>query len=409
MKASTPRRSALLAAGLLLPATLLVTLPAGAQVTVTAQQNMLRVDNRVAVPFVVTLTPTTGTAGRAAFGAVAASATADVRRPSNVEYRVSRLEPVSWTIPITAAPRCNSTGPRTDVRAEIARLRQQLATLSAAREDQAAEQAALATQIAAMEITMATDALNQKRYNAFAMEVRRQYFRDNPQGQAYAEQDFNEDVEDLVNSMMQLNKMFGAADDAKRSAIADEVRYLEPFATGADSALQKLNDEYARSAELARTGGSMLGLLVDRLGDEPVEFSTAVDVAGTARRTCTAAAGVEDWIEVAATPADPRTAALLGEIQFDRGGRHPVVFRRLKGTDRWIASFFWPPEAAKATAKARIGKRTITLASGLQPGRATLADTRAAAESNIRNVKKRYQTLKFRAEGGDGIKTFIIP
>ena len=39
----------------------------------------------------------------------------------------------------------------------------------------------------------------------------------------------------------------------------------------------------------------------------------------------------------------------------------------------------------------------------------TAGSTRAAAESNIKGVKKRYQTLKFRAEGGDGLKTIIIP
>ena len=380
---------------------------AGAQVTVTSRQGALHVDNRVAVPFVVVLTAKDGAAG-AVVGAVGAATTAEIRRPSGAEYQISRLEPVSWTIPITAAPRCAAAGPRADVRAEIARLRQHLATLSAAREQEAGEQAALATQIAQMEITMANEDRNQRRYNAFAMEVRRQYFRDNPNGQAYAEQDYNEDVEDFINSMAQLNKMFGAADDAKRSAIADEVRYLEPFALGADSALRQLGAEFARSRDQGRTGAGAMKLLARQLRDE-APTAPGVEIAGSARRTCAAPAGVEDWIEVEATPADPRTAVLIGEVQFDKGGRHDVVFRRLKGTERWIAALYWPPDAGSAKVKAQVDRRTVTVASELRPGRPTLAETRAAAESNIKSVKKRYQTLKFRAEGGDGLKTIIIP
>jgi hypothetical protein len=375
---------------------------------VVDQQSSLTVRSKLPVPVAVMIAPVNRSQSASTFVVVDASGSANVKKPGSGSYALSKMEPVSWTIASTQEPRCVANLSAQQVKASIANLRATLDRLSAQRDVETEQLAAIATQITATELDQEEDVRNFQRYNAFNMEVRRQYFRDNPYGQAYAEQDFNQDIEDTFNAFASLNRMFAAGDDSKRTAIYNEVKYLEPLAQGADGALTMLREEFARSAEQAKTGSGFMNMLVEKLESNKPTFATDIAVSGAAKRTCPKAAGIEDYVEVTARSQDPRLAIALGEVSFDKGGSQRTVFRKLKGSDRWIAPIYWPADASKSEVKLRAGNKWQKVAS-LQPGRPSMTETRKQAEKNIENVKKRYKTLKFRAEGGDGVKTIIVP
>lgn len=323
------------------------------------------------------------------------------------QYAAVALEPVSWVVGRNDAPVCQV--PRTD--AELKQRNREIeASLASLRREGARneeEQAALATAEANLRYEQRWDSVYTTRYNAWEMEWVKQF----PLvlGPAYEQRERERAKEDSYAALGQAVMVFAQADDAKRSAIWSEVNNLEPLVAASDSMLKVMNAELARSQSIARAGARGLELLAGAMGDERKNLDDAVTATEGARRACAGAAGIEDWIAFRGTPRDPRQAVVLGEAKFDRGGSHPVVFRRVKGTDRWVGAVYWPTDATRLAVEARIDGRDRVIARELTPGRASLVAMRDDAQRTAGRLKKRLRNLQFREEGGDGVKTMMIP
>lgn len=403
---SPARRALALAAVAALPAI------AGAQprtpLTVTDAGRDVELTSALPVPVVVTLaSPASRDAVRMA-ALVPAKGRATARKATaGQQYAAVALEPVSWVVGRNEAPLCQV--PRTDaelkqrnreIEARLADLRRE-----GARNEE--EQAALATAEANLRYEQRWDSVYTTRYNAWEMEWVKQF----PLvlGPAYEQRERERAKEDSYAALGQMVAVFSEADDAKRSAIWTEANNLEPLVAASDSMLKVMSAELTRSSTIARAGAQGLATLADAMADERRGFEDAVAGTETARRACAGAAGIEDWIVFRGTPRDPRQAVVLGEAKFDRGGSHPMVFRRVKGTDRWIGAVYWPTDATRLTVDARVDGRTRTIGRELTPDRPSLAAMREDARRGASRLKKRLRDLKFREEGGDGVKTIYVP
>ena len=413
MPPSTPRgsvawRACALAAGALAPA--LLGAQARSPLDVSDVGPSVELRSAMPVAVVVTMAATASRDAARIPVLVPARGTATVKKPAPAAtYSAAGLEPVSWLVPRSEAPRCSA--PRTDaqLRERTREIDARLADLRAVSAQSEAEQMALATEAAQLQIEQRWDSVYTLRYNAYDTEVRRQRLEMLPWDTSYEAQDRQNARDDAIASIVDANSMFTAADDAKRSAAGNEADQLKSIVDASDAMLKTMREDVERSSALARSGAQGLKLLADALAKVPAEFSAPLAVRGSASRLCAGAAGVEDWVVFTASPADARQAVVLGEVKFDRGGSHPVVFRRVKGSDRWTGAIHWPADAERATLRARVGGDWTTLAADLTPGRASLVRTREQAEASAARVKKKYKSARFREQGGDGVKTMVIP
>lgn len=381
------------------PRTPLVVTDAGRDVELTST---------LPIPVVVMLAaPASRDAVRMAAVVPARGRTTTRKGTAGHQYAAVALEPVSWLVGRNEAPLCQV--PRTDaelkqrnleIEASLASLRSE-----GARNEQ--EQAALATAEANLRYEQRWDSVYTTRYNAWEMEWVKQF----PLvlGAAYEQRERERAKEDSYAALGQMVAVFAEADDAKRSAIWSEANTVAPLVAASESMLKAMNAEIARSNAIAGAGARGLELLASALGAERKELDDAVTVSGAASRACAGAAGIEDWISFRGTPRDARQAVVLGEAKFDRGGSHPIVFRRVKGTDRWVGAVYWPTDATRLSVEARVDGRERVIARDLAPGRASLVAMRDDAGRSASRLKKRLRELNFREEGGDGVKTMMIP
>jgi hypothetical protein len=408
---SVPRLTAALAAGAIMLTAGLLPRPVAAQqagaLTLRDAPGSVVIGSALPVAVAVMLTDD-GTEGRHASVVVPARGTATLPRRATSTYRIVRMEPINWTVPIRNAPRCQGdTGARAE---HLAALRRDVARLTANTEEEAERRSTLATQIAQLEIDAERDRRNTERYNALAMEIRRQYFRDNPTGTAYEEQDRQQATEDFATTLAELNTVFAAGDDAKRGALDTEATHLRALAAQGDSALERLRVQFGRADEHARAGLAFLRLVSEQLQARPAGSGTQVRVTGPLRRSCSGAAGVEDYLELTAVPTDPRTNVILAEARFNGGVVQQTAFRRVEETDRWVATVFWPVRGEQVQVRVHTdGAGWQRVDGAVSPGRLSLENSRRETERAIAEVRRQASQARFRAEGGDGVKTIIIP
>lgn len=360
------------------------------------------------IPVVVTLAaPASRDAARVAVF-VPGSGSAKARKPApEQQYAPAEVEPVSWVVGRMQAPRCGA--PRGDVQlgqrareidAQLAQLRQE-----GARNE--VEQAALATEEMNLKFEQRWDSVYTNRYNAMEMI----WVKEFPLvvGEQYAARERERAREDAVEQLGEMVAVFAMADDAKRSAIYREESRVEEVSKAADEMLLSVRTELTRADAMARAGARAQSVLADALGDARGDLRDDVSLARGASRLCSGGAGIEDWISFQGTTSDPRQMVVLGRAKFDAGDAHPIVFRRVKGTDRWMGAVYWPVDATRLAVEARLGGTMRNIANDITPGRTSLGAMHRDAEKRAASLHRRLKNLKFRHEGGDGVKTIFVP
>jgi hypothetical protein len=377
----------------------------------TEEAKVVSVENTLSLPFVVMIAPRTGEA-RSLSAHLAAKASAVFRKDAQASYAIRRAVPISWTVPLSVAqaPQCQTGLSRDQVNASLAALRGELDKISMAGAE-ADRQISLASQIAQLEIDARRDARYTERFAQTKMEWRRQMQRDFPLivNEQYRKEDQRAEFDETVNQLLEMNELFVAADYKKRSILRDEADILKALVANADVARLAMRDGVAAAAEEAKAGSDFLALIAEHHQKVTPEFNTGVQIQSGVTRACKGAAGVEDFISFTATPSETRNAVVLAEVRFDKGGTQKTTFRRVGTTNRWMASVYWPAEANSLQVRVRSGKDWQNVDGSVSTGRLSLAETNKALEKNIEQLKKRYKTVKFRADGGDGVKTMIIP
>lgn len=339
---------------------------------------------------------------------VDAGGSTDVRARNRNPYVLARIEPLHPRVgaAASAALACDSrtVGRTLALRADS--LRSSLDRLKLEGTAAADQEIAAASALAQVELQQHLDELQLKSfmYHSFRATDTASDWQDT---QRRSSEDSQEQRDELIGQMAYTAFAHDEEVQAKLHVLDQQADAMQKVAEQADSAI-KLIDGMVRGATVEADGGraldevvrhEMLPLLAGNSG--------TLDDASQPTRVCPSAGMVSDWLQLHAT-ADRSRSIAFAEVRYDNGGSHQVPVRRIAGTDDWVIHLYWPIEAHRATVR-------LTDAAGhavsrhVELGHVSLRESADAAHKRLDDLKKKYRSTRFRAEGGDNIKTIIVP
>lgn len=109
----------------------------------------------------------------------------------------------------------------------------------------------------------------------------------------------------------------------------------------------------------------------------------------------------KDLVRIVAATGHRATGPMKILVDFDRGGKFQTMAIPSKDLRGWIATLYWPTEATSAEVKAHNGN-TWRSCGSIQTGRVSYTRLAKDIKKKAKDVKKRYQKLKWLSEGGSG-------
>lgn len=293
------------------------------------------------------------------------------------------------------------------------RTKAQLKELEISESGLGGEKIALAAEEAQLFLEQRNDERQTFRQDPLRMELERQAAEvDNSYAgamrrlQVQNERSRNQAFEDVADLAM----AYSMAAEAKIEVIERERDLYKPLYDHAKQALVFLRQDIKNFGAEVEAGVTFLNSTSQALQALPGAEGAEIAVQGEVRRLADGPSGLRDLVEIRAD-APPSLSVLLAEVQFDRGGTQKTFFRRMAGSDRWVARLYWPLAAASAqfSVQAPGGARRVRVGGRVSPGRPSMNDSFELAEKSMNAVIKKYKETSFRAEGADNIKTVPIP
>jgi hypothetical protein len=341
-------------------------------------------------------------------GVVDANGSTELRARGHSPYVLARIEPLHARVGTTA-----TAGMDCDTRA-VARtlplrgdsLRATLDHLNLEGTREAEEEIAVASQLAQAELQQHLDELQLKSFMYHSLREA-DTASDWSDVQRRNKEDSDQQRDQLIGQMAYTALAHDEELQAKLRVLDRQADAMQKVAEQADSAIQ-LVDGMARGAQVEAEGGRALDELVYReMSALHERGAVTLDDPGELARVCAEAATVSDWIRVHAS-ADRSRSIALAHVEYDNGGAHVAPLRRVAGSDEWVLHLYWPSSARRVTVR-------FTDAAGhslerrLDLGHQPLRQSVDAAHKRLEEIKKKYKNTRYRAEGGDQLKTIIVP
>jgi hypothetical protein len=217
-----------------------------------------------------------------------------------------------------------------------------------------------------------------------------------------------EKISELTSDIVDVALAWSEVNDVRLSNLLDDANTLEPVLTEARLALKIREDDFASSGILYRAGQEFVTAAARELDRIAGTVDTAMTLRGRVEQPCLTAGTVDDSLRI--TIERPTSSmALLAELSFDRGASQVTVLRRIESSEGWEGRMFWPLDATSAAVRVRLpGSKRWSSVSGRVTNRAPAGVVVAQARAAVRKIDKKLKDAKFRAVGGDNIKTIWI-
>lgn len=209
-----------------------------------------------------------------------------------------------------------------------------------------------------------------------------------------------------VGDIAKMVRGFAAAEERKVALLYKQTQNLKPVVKAAELGAQLQREQLETDRQYAAAGAKFLAEFVRALVADGNPADRAVLAPRALARSCQTPAVVEDWIRFD-LDADIHPL-LMGAVRFDRGGEHPVAFRRVHRTATWIGRVYWPADATRASVSVGTGPSAVD-AGTLTTGRPTLVSVAENVRKAAAIVRKKYKETNFRAAGADNVKTVPVP
>lgn len=268
----------------------------------------------------------------------------------------------------------------------------------------------LAQEQGAIELAQHLDEAKVRRNDPVAAELRREEFRD--ADPATRDKMIQEDNQARLDSMVETAVYYAAANgdvllqhDENAGAEAQQVGKMVEQRQGDLAALEAA---YAAANSRLAAGRDFTGHSAVAIAQAPgFQVPAQIPADMELGRVCGGAANDQDFIAIRSS-SDPGVSTFLGRAAFDHGGSEELVFHRVAGTSQWVATLYWPLESSKARVSLRVGKGLQQVGS-IEAGRPSVQQQFEAAKKAVGSLKSRKRNLDFGSNGGDEVKTTIVP
>lgn len=319
---------------------------------------------------------------------------------------VENLVPLDAAMPLPRPPTCSAGAG--SMRLTPSLVHEEMAVRAHADAANARDQEQLASARAAIELEQYFDEARTERSDPLRAELHSELVRDaSPQGAAQiARNDQQQQNQQVLADTLAMVVANGQAISAHSEAAVQEAQALHAMVESKAAYLVHLNAVYEATQAMVNAGRTLNDTSAARLHSAEALGRTQFEKVSNFGRVCSGAALNRDMLAVTADAPGP-LSVLLATAHFDHGGEEHLVFRRVRGTEQWIASIYWPLEAARATVRMDAAPRKPL--GEVNAGRRSVKDELASTHKALAPLKRAERSARYASEGGDEGKTVILP
>jgi hypothetical protein len=294
---------------------------------------------------------------------------------------------------------------------QIADLDRKLETLESSRTPEATARVRAVEALANLELEQKQDEKDTQRHDPLRIKLQESVDAMRRRTDPAAEINIRMDkIDELTSDIVDVAMAWSEVNDIRLSNIRDEATVLEPILEQAKLALRIREEDLASAGLLYRAGQDFLTAAASALDRNAIPSASAPALRGRVEQPCAVAGMVDDTVRITLDQPAASTA-LIAELSFDRGKTQTAVLRRVDSTASWEGRMFWPPDAGRATVRARApgSKNWSNITGRVASNRAPIAVAAEKARAEAKKIEKKLKNAHFRAVGGDNIKTIWVP
>lgn len=219
----------------------------------------------------------------------------------------------------------------------------------------------------------------------------------------------NDNAEAVASAATDLGEVWSQKNSARLADLQNQAAAISQLLTKVQDSQRAAQLRYQRAGLESSAGANFLQSEFDAFAktNKPADFRPGNP--SPIAKVCSRPSDLEDFVSMT-VPAPDAVSVLLGKASFDKGAEQSIVFRRVKGTNQWVARIYWPLSAQSVRMKVQSREGSWTnLPGAVSAGRGSYDQELVGFSKAVSMVQKKYKEASFRGDGGDDLTTIPIP